>query len=272
MSEPIICANIENIQSYIYFNPNTLPDTNITDIIQDEIIQNASSFWQVIPNNSPPSQFAEIISEIALNMKKDETNDQNNLCLGSIDKKKAIKTMSNADVIITIRSKTTANDLYGFAVVNFSTDGTTTMYLELICTNKKMVGGGGEFLIKILDKMGHILLFKNIKLFCINDKAYKFYKKVGFVEDYTPSFGMCNMTKNLRRIQTEEEKEEEIQKLLECDEDDVDIPQPKVGEEHGGMKRRKSKRCGTNKRTKSKRKSRKTNKRTKSKRKTKRMK
>jgi hypothetical protein len=235
-----------NIEISIYFNPITLHDANITDIIQAEIMEKMGSFWRVIPNNSSPSQFAGIISTIALNMNEDKLNPKNNLCADSIDISNTEVTMSNAQVIITINSKTTAQDLYGFAVVNFTDDG-NTMYLEILCSNKQKVTGGGSLLIKILDKMCNILMINHIKLLCINQQALEFYTKVniGFVPDYEPSFGMCRMTKYLRPIRTYEEQEATTAKLL-ADADDV---------EYGGTNKRRKIRRQTNKRRKPRRRS-----------------
>lgn len=251
-----------NIEISIYFNPLTLHDENITDI-QAEIMEKMGSFWRVIPNNSSPSQFTEIISEIHHNMVRDE-NEDINLCEGRINIETAVsETIPNAHVIIAVHSTSSDRQLYGVAVANFLNGG-ATMYLEILCSHTNIVRGGGYILINTLEKMCRIIGCNVIELHSVKS-AVETYAKYGFVPDDAcrrrkPEFrDFCRMTKDLRPIKTYEEQKATTDKLL-ADADDV---------EFGGTNKRRKTRRQTNKRRKPRRRS---NKRLTNKRNTKRIK
>lgn len=204
-----------NILVSIYFNPLTVDDSNITEIIQDEIV-NARSEWQVIPNNAVPQQFTEIITEINHNM-TEHADEDNNLCEGRINITEAInETMPNSHVIITIHS-TITRQLYGFAVINFKEDG-NIIYLEILCSHKNVVKGGGYILIKTLEKIGDIIGCKAIQLHSVRS-AVQTYEKYGFIQDAScraKTFkDFCFMVKDLRKPRTDEERMAETDRLLE---------------------------------------------------------
>lgn len=254
-------ANGTNIKISIYFNPLTLDDSNITEIIQDEIV-NSRSEWTVIPNDADPQQFTGIINEIEHNM-TEHADEDNNLCEGRINITEAInETMPNSHVIITIHS-TITRQLYGFAVINFKEDG-NIMYLEILCSHKNVVKGGGYILIKTLEQIGNKIGCKAIQLHSVRS-AVQTYENYGFIQDAScraKTFkDFCFMIKDLRKPRTDEERMAETDRLLE-DDDMI---------EAGGIER-KTKRIQTKRRkTKRKTKRRKTNRKTK-RRKTKRMK
>jgi hypothetical protein len=236
-----------NIQISIYFNPQTLHDENITEYIQEPITDVSVNFsWQVIPNNSLTTQFTEIISDIHRNMVRDE-NEDINLCEGRINIETAIsETIPNAHVIIAVHSKSSDRQLYGFAVANFLNGG-ATMYLEILCSHTNIVRGGGYILINTLEKMCRIIGCNVIELHSVKS-AVDTYAKYGFIPDEAcrrrkrEFRDFCRMTKDLRPVMTDEEREATTAKLLT---DDV---------EFGGTnkrrtnKRRKPRKSRSNKR------------------------
>jgi hypothetical protein len=243
-------ADGTNILVSIYFNPLTVDDSNITEIIQDEIV-NARSEWKVIPNNAVPQQFAEIITEINHNM-TEHADEDNNLCEGRINITEAInETMPNSHVIITIHS-TITRQIYGFAVINFKEDG-NIIYLEILCSHKNVVKGGGYILIKTLEKIGDIIGCKAIQLHSVRS-AVQTYENYGFIQDAScraKTFkDFCFMVKYLRKPRTDEERMAETDRLLEHGGRKLQTKQKLKSKSNYKIKRYKTKRRKTKRKTK----------------------
>ena len=94
------------------------------------------------------------------------------------------------------------------------------MYLEILCSHKNVVKGGGYILIKTLEQIGNKIGCKAIQLHSVRS-AVQTYENYGFIQDAScraKTFkDFCFMIKDLRKPRTDEERMAETERLLEDD-------------------------------------------------------